>query len=348
MVNFSKANTELQASRRTVGFDTYDITIRQLVDMVRDKNINVSPDYQRKFVWDDTRQSQLVESIFLGIPIPNIFMATNTDASWEVIDGLQRVTTIVRFVEPNIAIIDGNELGELRLKNMEKIPSLNGATYEDMPGNLQLHFSTRPIRITVLNDQSDYQVRFDLFERLNTGGITLHDQEIRNCVFQGRFSDFIKECAKNAHFQNSIKRSDKTGRGNTEELALKFFAYYESSDKFKHSVKEFLNEYTETKTKKFDNEAELQSIFTRTFETISASLPNGIVRQARPNSTPLVLFEAVTVGLARILGDGGEVNAQALGELLENEQLKSLTTGATNSQARLSARINMVAMEARA
>jgi hypothetical protein len=243
-MNFSDALAEIQTERRTVGFDTYDTTIKQLVDMVAEKAIHIAPDYQRRFVWDEVRQSQLIESIYLGIPVPNLFMATNVDSSWDVIDGLQRITTILKFVSPQLASVEGEVVPALRLKGMEKTPSLNGARFEDMPSNLKLNFMTRPMRLTVLNDNSDFQVRFDLFERLNTGGIILHEQEIRNCVFQGRFNAFLKECAALPDFNAAIRRSDKTGRGNVEELALKFFAYFEDRDQFKHSVKTFLNDYT--------------------------------------------------------------------------------------------------------
>jgi uncharacterized protein with ParB-like and HNH nuclease domain len=275
-MKFSKALSEIQTERRTVGFDTYDITVKQLVDMVEEKAIHISPDYQRKFVWDTIRQSQLIESIYLGIPVPNLFMATNQDSTWDVVDGLQRITTILRFVSPMLSSIEGEAVPALKLKGLDKTPSLNGASFEALPSNLKLNFMTRPMRITVLNDNSDFQVRFDLFERLNTGGIVLHEQEIRNCVFQGPFNDFVKECAKNEDFTSAIKRSDKTGRGNVEELALKFFAYFEDRAHFKHSVKDFLNGYMEKKTKKFSNKQELQKIFDQTFSTINAALPQGM------------------------------------------------------------------------
>lgn len=345
-MNFSEVLAEIQKERRSVGFDTYDITIKQLVDMIAENNINVSPDYQRRFVWDAVRQSQLIESIFLGIPIPNIFMATNLDSSWEVIDGLQRITTILRFVSHEHAVIDGNNLGALKLKGLDKVSSLNGALFNDMPSNLKLNFLTRPLRVTVLNDQSDFQVRFDLFERLNTGGIILHDQEIRNCVFRGRFSEFVKECVNNTDFNSVIKRSDKNGRGNLEELVLKFFAYYEERDLFKHSVKEFLNDYMEKKTKSFTNESTLRDIFQQTFVTLNNALPNGIVRANRLNSTPLVLFEAISIGVADILSMHQQVDSQVLVELLENTTLKELTTGATNSLPKLTGRINFVSQRA--
>lgn len=346
-MNFVSALAEIQAQRRTVAFDTYDITVKQIVDMVSERSVNTTPDYQRHFVWDDKRQSQLIESIFLGIPIPNMFMATNSDASWEVIDGLQRITTILRFVAPDLAKIDDVELGALKLTGMEKIPSLNGAIFEEMPSHIRLNFLTRPLRVTVLNDLSDHQVRFDLFERLNTGGIILHDQEIRNCVFQGRFRDFIKECATHPDFDACIKRSDRHGRGNVEELALKFFAYYEDRSRFVHSVKNFLNDYMEKKTESFRNEAQLSEIFARTFSTLRLALPNGIVRSSRPNSTPLVLFEAVAVGAADILTDGGQIDAARLLAAIEAPALKEFTTGATNSLPKLLSRINYISREAR-
>lgn len=335
-MNLTKALTEIREQRRNVGFDSYDITVKQLIDMISERQINISPEYQRRFVWDKERQSQLIESIFLGIPIPSLFMATNEDSTWEVIDGLQRLTTLMNFAGEPIE-------GLLTLRGLEKTPSLNGAKFEDLPSNLKLNFLTRPIRITVLNDRSDYRVRFDLFERLNTGGITLHEQEIRNCVFQGPFNDFVKLCATDARLDAIVKRSDKNGRGNLEELTLKFFAYYEERDKFVHSVKEFLNSYMEHKTNAFSNKADLGLIYDQTLETLVHALPEGIVRRNRPNSTPLVLFEAVTIGVADIIKDNRQVDAAKLRNLLDDDGLKALTTGATNSSNKLIGRIKYVA-----
>jgi len=346
-MKYAAALSEIQTERRTVGFDTYDITIKQLVDMVAEGAIHISPDYQRRFVWDDVRQSQLIESIYLGIPVPNLFMATNQDSTWDVIDGLQRITTILRFVAPELSSIEGEVVRHLKLKGMEKTPSLNGALFDELPSNLRLNFMTRPMRITVLNDNSDHQVRFDLFERLNTGGIVLHEQEIRNCVYQSPFNDFLKKCAQNEDFLSVIKRKDKSGRGNVEELALKFFAYFEDRNSFKHSVKNFLNEYMEKKSKNFSNSDELKFVFDSTFSAIKKALPKGIVRSNRLNSTPLVLFEAIAVGTADLLSGGNELDSSKLQALLDDTDLKTLTTGATNSPPKLNARIDFVKLNAK-
>ena len=341
-MNLTKALTEIRDERRNVGFDSYDITVKQLIDMVGEQQINIAPDYQRKFVWDDVRQSHLIESIYLGIPIPSLFMATNEDSTWEVIDGLQRLTTLINFAGAPAASSGASGV-PLKLKGLEKIPSLNGGEFSDLPPNLKLSFLTRPVRITVLNDRSDHQVRFDLFERLNTGGISLHEQEIRNCVFQGAFNDFVKQCAKDPRLDTLIKRSDRSGRGNVEELVLKFFAYFEYRQKFVHSVKDFLNEYMGAKTKSFTNKSELETVFDRTMEILVAHLPGGIVRAKRPNSTPLVLFEAVAVGVADLVKDNKSIDKEKLRSVLDDEALTALTTGATNSQAKLVGRINFVA-----
>jgi len=91
--------SQLDTEKRKVDYDTFDFSIKELVNMVGEGIINIAPEYQRKFRWDDERQSKFIESIFLGIPIPSLFMATNKDSRWEVIDGVQRISTLVRFMD---------------------------------------------------------------------------------------------------------------------------------------------------------------------------------------------------------------------------------------------------------
>lgn len=337
---------QLDSNRRTVSFDNYDITVRQLYAMIAEKQIELQPEYQRHFVWDSVRQSQLIESIFLGIPVPNLFMATNTDATWEVVDGLQRLTTIVNFIgDDNVRQRISPTSQKLRLSGLEKVSDMNGLTFEGLPMSVQQMFMTRPIRVTVLNDKSDFTVRYDLFERLNTGGVFLHPQEIRNCVFIGEFRDFIKECSSNPNFISSVKMTENAERtGNREELVLKFFAYYEDRNEFVHGVKEFLNDYMQKKTKRFSNKAVLRDLFDRSFDIINGFLPMGIVRGNRVNITPLVLYEAIAVGVADVLAQNQQnlITQAKLQSLLNNEELRRLTTGATNSRNKLLERIDFV------
>ncbi len=341
-----KIQTQIDKNRRSVAFDSYDITVRQLYEMIQEKMIDVTPEYQRHFIWDNTRQSQLIESLILGIPVPSLFMATNRDSTWEVIDGLQRLTTIINFIGDEHSIREINRSSKkLKLQGLEKLDSLNGFYFEKLPKSIQLMFMTRALKVTVLNDRSDFEVRYDLFERLNTGGVTLHPQEIRNCVYLGRFKDFVESCAQNTDFLESVKMTANAERtGNREELVLKFFAYFESRKDFVHSVKEFLNEYMAKKTDSFTNEDTLKELFDKTFSLINKYLPNGIVRGNRKNITPLILYEAISIGVADLIFENRILSfpKETLQKLLDDVKLKELTTGATNSKNKLFERIDYV------
>lgn len=343
-MDYTAIQSQLDANRRSVSFDSYDVTVRQLYDMISEQIIDVTPEYQRHFVWSKERQSQLIESILLGIPVPSLFMATNRDSTWEVIDGLQRLTTIVNFIG-NQKVIDliSKDCKPLVLMGLEKLDTLNGLTFEELPKGIQVMFMTRPIRVTVLNDRSDYGLRFDLFERLNTGGVILHPQEIRNCVYLGQFNDFIKECSQFQPFKSCLKLgSNAEKNGNIEELVLKFFAYFEKREEFVHSVKGFLNDYMASKSSNFKNKKELKSLFEQTFTLLQKHLPDGIVRPTRKNTTPLILFEAISVGVADAIHAGLPVRPAKLQALLNDKALATLTTGATNSRKKLTERIKYV------
>lgn len=337
-------NNQLDKHRRTVAFDSYDLSVRSISDMVIENQIDVAPAYQRHFKWNSDRQSQLIESLFLGIPIPNLFMATNKDSTWEVVDGLQRLTTVINFIGSPEEILRINPRGEkLRLTGLEKLDSLNGFKFEDLPKSLQVMFKNRILRVTVLNDRSDYDVRFDLFERLNTGGVKLHPQEIRNCIFVGEFNEFVKECAKIDSFVNIVKlTSNAELSGSLDELVLRFFAYYENSSNFDHGVTSFLNDYMKEKATSFKNKKKLLEIFKKTMEALQANLPNGVVRGNRINTTPIVLFEAISVGVAKAIDSGKSLKLNQLKVVINDPALKKLTTGATNNRKALLERIELV------
>ena len=129
---------ELNKLKRSVDFNTYDFSVKEIISLVKDRVINISPDYQRKFRWDKERQSALIESILLGIPIPSIFMATNADATWEVIDGVQRISTMLNFTleEQDPCRSSYGLSTPLKLTSLSKLKSFNGMTFADFPQTL--------------------------------------------------------------------------------------------------------------------------------------------------------------------------------------------------------------------
>jgi len=235
---------QLNDQKRKVDFNTYDISVKEQVNKFESAIIDIAPEYQRQFRWKTERQSTLIESMFIGIPVPSLFMATNVDGTWELIDGVQRLSSIIHFAGSAAARTKIGLQGALKLEGLEKLDSFNGLTFEELPKTAQLDFLLKPLKITTLTDKSDMNVRFDLFERLNTGGIKLTDQEIRGCVYRGRFNDFVKELAQDEHFIRAVKLPrEKETDGTREELVLRFFAYLNDIGSFKHSVVGYLNDY---------------------------------------------------------------------------------------------------------
>lgn len=333
---------QLDAERRLVSFDSYDLSVRQVLDMLDEGSIFVPPEYQRQFIWREDRQSALIESIFLGIPVPSLYLATNPDASWEVVDGVQRISSLAHFVATSRLLDRVVRTSPLAITGLTKLDGLNGVRFEDLPKSLQVHFTTRPIRLTVLNDKSDLTVRFDLFERLNTGGVALTDQEIRNCVYRGPFNDQLKKLATTREFTSVVKLGDKPEGGAHEELVLRFFAYLDKFEEFDHLVKDFLNKYMEV-NRNSPLSAEKIRLFKKTFTFLSQALPHGIVRNRA--KTPVNLYEAIAVGVALAFREGASPRAAKVASLLGNETLKRLTGAGSNQKRLVLGRINLVRTE---
>ena len=342
MINADSQRIQLGEQRRKVDFDTYDVTVDELIRRVQSKRINVAPVYQRQFRWDPTRQSRLIESVLLGIPVPPLFMATNSarnePGSWEVVDGLQRLLTLVNFLgDTDTHIQVGLTKQPLQLCEMDKLTSFNGCSCAELPTDIRTMLEDRPFKVIVLNDKSDLQVRFDLFERLNTGGISLSAQEIRECVFRGSFIDLLGELSSTKSFSTLVVLpKSKEKDGTKEEYVLRFFAYLETYRDFVHSVEGFLNNFV--KTAHYDPQIETRRvIFTRTFSFLEKCFPNGL--KTRKGQTPVNLFEAVSVGAALALAENQELQVPESQDWYRSPELQRLTTGATNSRNRVTGRI---------
>ena len=328
--------TQLNTQKRLVDFNSYDISVKELIGMVSENIIDIAPEYQRQFRWSEERQSQLIESVFLGIPIPSLFMATNLDSTWELIDGVQRLSTLIHFAADAKTRTRIGLKNPLRIKSLQKLSSFNHKTFEEFPKTIQLEFLLKSLKITTLSDKSDLNVRFDLFERLNTGGVKLTDQEIRSCIYRGKFNDFIKEISTNKHFKTAVKLPrERETDGTREELVLRFFAFLDNYKSFDHSVVDFLNQYMAAASKSFNYDTN-KDLFESTFKELS-KLPDGISRKR--TTTPTNLFEAVAVGAALAIKKTGGLNLKNASEWINSEDLTRLTTGATNSKVKVKGRI---------
>jgi hypothetical protein len=175
-----------------------------------------------------------------------------------------------------------------------------------------------------------------LFERLNTGGIRLTDQEIRSCVFRGKFNDTLRELAKDPNFLKSVRLSkEHANDGTKEELVLRFFAFLHKYREFDHSVINFLNDYMRDASSSFKYDENVR-LFKETFKHLS-KIPDGITRGRA--ATPINLFEAVAAGAALALRKNGRLRVATVKNWIASEELTRLTSAATNSKRMVSGRI---------
>jgi hypothetical protein len=331
--------TQLETQRQKVDVDHFDVTVRELVRMSAERELNRAPVYQRKFRWKEDAESRLIESLYLGLPVPSIFVAANQDGTWELIDGLQRISTLLHYVaEPREVLEQVDKDSPLQLSELRKLTSFNGILFADLPTPVQLAFFKRAIRVTVLSDKSDVDVRFDMFERLNTGGVALSAQEVRACIFRGEFSDFLRRLSEKEAFASLLKLQEANKNdGTKEELVLKFFAYVNDRNEFQGKVTDFLNAYMKAASQQFDYDAGEQL-----FDSVIGFLRQIIAGEfLRPpaNVTPQNQLEAVMVGIAEVLRSGNQLKAPE-GDWLTDPQLVEASTGATNTRTKLNRRID--------
>ena len=334
---------QLQEQRRTVDFQSYDMAVQQLFTMLETDQIDIAPAYQRQFRWTPLQCSELIESVMLGIPVPSLYMATNEDGSWELVAGVQRLSALAMFaggrkLQDKLKIKQALRLSQ----ELQKLDTFRGLHFEELPESIQLQFTLRSLKVITLTDKSDSVVRFDLFERLNRGGVALTEQEIRNCVFRGKFADFVDELADNSDFKTVVRLAGKQNNDGTgEECVLRFFAFLNRYTEFDHSVKDFLNNYMRDSSKKFEYKSG-RKIFESVFEKLAQLFPAGLVRPSlsrKAGTTSLVLYEGVVVGAALAYSHSGKIDGKKLNAWLPSPTLKKFTTGATNSASAVAGRI---------
>ena len=337
-VTTTTIQAQLDAQRRKVDVDNLTMTVRELLNMVERSEIRRAPTYQRKFIWNEEEESRLIESVLLGLPIPNLFFATNVDGSWEVVDGLQRISTLIHFAPPSEAALEEiGKNGPLELRGLTKLDAFNGRTYQDLPTPLQLVFTKRGLGITALSDKSDPEARFDTFERLNRGAVALTPQEVRACIYRGPFNDLLRELAYSQPFLSMVKLQRRNQENATrEELVLKFFAYYEARNEFEGAVHNFLNKYMNRHRDASDLESK-RALFKTVANAVSGVIKGRFVRTGTA-VTPQNELEAVLVGAADVLDSHGRLKDPGVG-WLDDPILVEASTGATNTRVKLNQRI---------
>lgn len=220
---------------KLIRVDPKNFSVRMVIDMINCQEIDLSPDFQRRFVWNDiTRKSRLIESLLLRIPIPVFYFAQDNQGLFQVVDGVQRLSVLRSFLN-----------NEFKLKNLEYLHECEGkwfknAKYPDdnLDGIYTRRIEQTQLYINIIDPQTPNKVKFDIFRRINTGGKELNNQEIRNCLANSKTRELIKDLAKSDSFRKATRGSIKPTRMADEELVLRFIAFY-LIDNGKSTIKEY-------------------------------------------------------------------------------------------------------------
>lgn len=330
-----------------------DVSFNELYDMYKDGELVISPDYQRLFRWELEKQSRFIESLILEMPVPPIFVIETDDGIYELIDGLQRISSYLHFRGEKLNSFDTNndyltdDYKGLTLVGCDIVKDLNGLSFSQLPKALQIKLKRSFVRMEVIKKESQTSLKYHMFKRLNTGGELLSAQEIRNCTIRLLGSagiEFIEECSNNCDFQQVIGwlPDDKKKTKYDQELVLRFFAIKNNLDGYRYPVTEFLTKYLEVMTQdraKFDFIKE-KEIFDKTFRYINTKIGqsafSGYTKDHHlRRELTLYYFDSISISIAkhidRILQlDDQNLVANAIEDLKSSDDLNNYKTGSIN------------------
>ena len=216
---------DIPKDERVLRTQAYDKSVADLVAMIKQDEIVLTPEYQRSYVWDDTRASLLVESVLLNVPIPVVYVAEEDDGRWTVVDGLQRLNSLARFLN-----------NEFELRGLEVLPELNKSRFHQLNPKASRILKNGIIRVILIFKESHPEIKYEIFMRLNRGAITLTEQELRNCLYRGAFNSLLHELRADESVKTMFRRDSIHKRMGDAELILRSLMVMEGFDPATGSV----------------------------------------------------------------------------------------------------------------
>ena len=223
---------EAAPERRRIFTDKSDTPVSALFTSWQDGDLSLDPVFQRRRVWDEPRASKLIESVILEVPLPVFYLAENQDGTHEVIDGQQRLNALFDFVS-----------GKYALRGLEARADLNGKAFKGLDKATQRLIRGCALRVVLFKKESDENLRFEIFERLNTGAVPLNAQELRNCVYRGKYNDLLHQLSADPDYMWLMGLTTPEKRMRDVEYVLRFAAFYHATYlRYKPPMVRFLNE----------------------------------------------------------------------------------------------------------
>lgn len=308
----SNLMNELAKERKNIKTDSYDMSVGEIISLYKDKDIKLNPAYQRLYRWDEDHKTNFIESILIGIPIPEIFVAQKEDGKWDIVDGVQRISTLLQLV---------GELPDhepLVLQGTSYLPSLEGMTWNSMPEDAKRLLKRARIGVNIILTENSIQSQYELFQRLNTGGVKLESQEIRNCLIIMLNSEFYEKINELKKYENFMKcltlTEDKYKVEYHMELIVRYLIaknnkvvfedYNIASEKLPHFLdKEITRLISDTE---FNLDAEID-LFKKVFDMLESTMGEDVFKKYNQEKSKFegpfsnTSYEAILVGVAENL-----------------------------------------------
>ena len=328
---------QIEQKRKEIYTDSYPMSIGEIINLYQDGELDIHPEFQRTYRWSITQKSKLIESILLGIPLPSFFVAQRDDGVWDVVDGLQRLSTIFSFLG-----IYKNEKGELeeplQLIGTKYLPALENIYWDSsiipsstslfpesssLTKKLQMAFKREKIDIKIIKKESDSNTKYELFQRLNTFGSSLSSQEVRNCMLimiDPNIFSWLRALANNQNFRDTLTLTDRQiSEEYHTELVLRFLILKNTQnitssmleDVGNFLTSEMINIFTpesnsSESSKHFDFDSE-EYIFCKTFELLNRALSENSFKRYENGkyigAFSLSIYEILSIGLSKHLDD---------------------------------------------
>jgi len=323
---------------RLIHTQSYDLSINTLKEQW-DDGILLIPEFQREYVWDNAKASRLIESLLLNIPIPVLFFAETPEAKYQIVDGHQRVYSVIRYLENQFP------LSGLRIQSEFK-----GLRFHKLPEREQRFLRTRAMRAIIISADSSPSMKFEVFERLNTGGLALNAQEVRHALNIGRFSRLLSSLETDPEFRRCLNISKPRKRMVDQELILRFFALRDRLPQYRTPLVRFLNDYMRANRNPSDERiVEKGDLFHETMQLINTVMNVSAFRVTDTTGRPTervinrAVFEAQAIAFSICDGDEARARAQylrrSLASLFSDSNYDELIRRATGDRARTLGRV---------
>lgn len=354
---------QINDERQQIAADRMDMSVGELVNMYEDNELIIHPSYQRFFRWTDVQKTALIESILLGIPIPPIFVAEDENGIWEVVDGLQRLSTIVSFfgkLKSEVLMLEDcpeeiNEDGDViktrntwELGEGDLLKSLKGFNVNTLPHKYVINIKRAVFRVEILRGKSRITLKYELFKRLNSNGAKLTAQEIRNAIYRGVDSscnELVERLSKNDDF---VKLTSLTKQKKRElydqELILRFMAFYDKETVIDNNTAKILDDFMLRSVQNANFEIEkYESIFYKTIGLLKCLDDTNVFKNDNNAFVP-AYFEAIMVGVARNISaylKNKRLLTRNIEVLKNSPEFKQYMGSASNSKSRIAKRLEV-------